>query len=665
MDTLRGQFDPADFSEELQDYDFAEEDGAPEPPPSPIGQDERRMQVRAYNHWAGLLGDRNFPAIEDLAPETLDDFGPYSVLLDFSNGIEDPHVRFVGTELAGECDLPQGIGQLSDVPSRSLLSRITDHYMQILANQAPIGFEAEFVNQRERTILYRGILLPYSSDDDTIDFIFGVINWKEVADQQTTDELMLEIDQALETAPVEPVDGSEDSNILDLASFNAPDAASGTDAGGVDGPAEPRMPRPSFGSLLTPEGFDDEDEDEDEFSLPADWRLSDPTAETDGDYADDSADVFDEDFDPESDDDLDEDGGPDLGLSRLIESEFERAERAERKPIDLTALDIANQAIDPEEPGPDAHAFARDEFASETFSAANEHALDFDPETIDEQNDDAAPEPVAESDDDGFVEEIIELGSYTEDEPAEFEVEDFGAAIADEAVANTPTHLNSIDDPEPEVQETPIALEPTGEGIFGLYDCLADARELAQAAQYSEDRTRTALYAAVGRAYDVSLAAQDAPDDFAELLDESGLTVQDRAPMTPVVKLVFGADYDKTRLTEYAAALSYAHRLGIERGKLGRFLSEADGGLKGVVGQERRMRREEAGKQVEPRNAPREALAKKLRAIEGIDLADIPVEGEEFALVMIRRTQDGDIIVLGEIADDVPLIERAARKILG
>src|SRR5690606_18840760 len=86
----------------------------------------------------------------------------------------------------------------ADVPPRSLLSRITDHYMQILANQAPIGFEAEFVNQRGTTILYRGILLPFSSDDETIDFIYGVINWKEMADQRTADALLLEIGQSLE-----------------------------------------------------------------------------------------------------------------------------------------------------------------------------------------------------------------------------------------------------------------------------------------------------------------------------------------------------------------------------------------------------------------------------------------------------------------------------------
>ena len=50
--------------------------------------------------------------------------------------------------------------------------------MQIIANRAPIGFEAEFDNQRGENICYRGILMPFSSDGDTIDFIYGVINWK-------------------------------------------------------------------------------------------------------------------------------------------------------------------------------------------------------------------------------------------------------------------------------------------------------------------------------------------------------------------------------------------------------------------------------------------------------------------------------------------------------
>ena len=199
----------------------------------------------------------------------------------------------------------------------------------------------------------------------------------------------------------------------------------------------------------------------------------------------------------------------------------------------------------------------------------------------------------------------------------------------------------------------------------GLYDCLAAARELAHAARSCEDRSRSALYAAVGRAYDFSIVAQDEQDNFDELIAENGLTVQDRAPMTPVVKLVFGADYDKTRLTEYAAVLTHAHRMGVERGALAGFLMQAEGGLKGVVQAERRLRREENSETAEDNEGPQEKLARKLRAIEPISLADLDSDGAEFGLVMIRRLPTGEVVVLGEITDDIPMVERAGRKLVG
>ena len=198
-----------------------------------------------------------------------------------------------------------------------------------------------------------------------------------------------------------------------------------------------------------------------------------------------------------------------------------------------------------------------------------------------------------------------------------------------------------------------------------LADWLASARELAEAARGAEHRTRHALYAAIGRAYDFSLAAQDAPEDFAELVTDSGLTVQDRAPMTPVVKLVFGAEYDKTRLTEFATALSHAQRIGLAQGALGDYLRSAPGGLKGVVTQERRLKREDSGELIAPaRDTPREALARKLRNLEHFALDSVSAQGSEFTLLVARRLPSGEVVLLGEVADDVPLLERAARKLL-
>jgi hypothetical protein len=135
--------------------------------------------------------------------------------------------------------------------------------------------------------------------------------------------------------------------------------------------------------------------------------------------------------------------------------------------------------------------------------------------------------------------------------------------------------------------------------------------------------------------------------------------------MTPVVKLVFGADYDKTRLTEYAAVLSHAHRLDLPLGTVGEFLGRYEGGLKGVVNAERRLRKEEAGKLAEPREGPRPALARKLREMPGQGFETIAADGREFALLMIRRNEAGEVAVLGEVPDDVALVERAARRLIG
>ena len=420
-----------------------------------IGNDERRMQVRAYNFWASLLDNRNFPDVGDLYPEDLGDFGPYSVLLDFTNSIDDPVIAYLGDELAQECDTTGAIRALSQVPSRSLLSRITDHYMQIIANQAPIGFEAEFVNQRGVTILYRGILLPLSRDDEHIDHIYGVINWKELADQSSTDALMKRVDEAVATRP----------------------------------------------SMLRG-------------SLPLTGWADGPVGQ-------------------------------------------------------------------------------------------------------------GAVEPLADSAEPDFSLEGYEL------------IEDH-------------------------VDETPLPSQPEE---MSLGDWLASARELAQAARGSEERSRQALYAAIGRAYDFALAAAESPEDFAELIEDAGLTAQDRAPLIPLVKLVFGTDYDKTRLTEFATVIAHGQRLGLQFGSLGTYLSATSGGLKGVVAEERRLRREENGKASEARSR-REALVTGLRKLQPRSMAEVG-RSSEFTVLVARRLESGEVVLLGEVADDETLLNRAARHLLG
>ena len=126
--------------------------------------------------------------------------------------------------------------------------------------------------------------------------------------------------------------------------------------------------------------------------------------------------------------------------------------------------------------------------------------------------------------------------------------------------------------------------------------------------------------------------------------------------MTPIVKLVFGIDYDKARLTEFAAALAYAQRQQLEAGDFLGFIERQPGGLKAMVAAERQARRPE------PRPDTRgDAARAKLRGAPSISLADVPA-GQEFAVVVTRRNADGSHEPIA-IVEDEALIERAIRKV--
>jgi hypothetical protein len=388
-----------------------------------IGADERRMHVRAYNYWCSLLDGRDFPSIEDLEPGNIQDFGPHSVLLDFTEGSDNPATPYIGNAIREECSLDEGIKSIADVPSRSLLSRLTDHYMQIIANKAPIGFEAEFLGQRGGNTMYRGILMPFSSTGESIDFIYGVINWKEIADQATASAIAEQASSVLAAVP-----------------------QVGASPVWADGPnAEP------------------------------------------------------------------------LELDSSLERPWDEPE------LDLDA---------------------------------------------------------------------------------------------------------------------------------GLADRLGIARDSADAARGADQRSPAALYRALGLAYDFALAAEADCETYAELLDDAGLKAQARAPMTPVVKLVFGTGYDKARLTEFAAALSWARRQALPVGGLRERLESE--GLKVLVQAERRARRPEPAP--DRGDSAREAL----RAARPLGHVDLPGDAE-FVLLIARRDEVGGLAVVAPV-DDEALLERAIRK---
>lgn len=343
---------------------------------------ERRLNIAAYNYWESILDGRIFPAVSDLDPDALQRFSPNAVLIDFTKGQDAPLLRYVGSELRKESGLdPTGQGP-DAVPRGTVLSRLTDHYLEILANRAPVGFEAEFNHRDGLHILYRGILMPLSDDGENINFIYGVVSWMH------------------------------------------------------EGRVSTEVPKDI---------------------LP----LEDPIAGED----------------------------------------------------DLLAL--------------------------------------------------------------------LERG-----------------------------------------------------------------REAAQRFYASDQSSRAALYETLDFAHIFACAAIKSPRAYAELLEETGLKVQHRAPYTPIVKLVFGLRHDKTRVAEYATVLSNAAREGVVAGEFQSFLNRHDGGLKAIVAAERRARRGESTPLREAELDLAIDIARNAEAKDIIDLSDCE-DGDEFVLILARRNfvrQDYEIL---------------------
>lgn len=173
-----------------------EDEVGDEPWPLVLARSERRLPARAYKVWTDWRGERHYPTIAMFDPTTLAECEPYGLLLDLRPEGRAPAILHIGAKLAQECGLSSINLKLNDAPPLSLLSRILLHCDQIITDGEPVRFEDEFVNWRDVTVLYRGILLPFSSDDQKVDHVFCVINWKELADSQTALQLQFEIETA-------------------------------------------------------------------------------------------------------------------------------------------------------------------------------------------------------------------------------------------------------------------------------------------------------------------------------------------------------------------------------------------------------------------------------------------------------------------------------------
>lgn len=389
----------------MPDDALADSDGAGAAEPVGTAGRERRLTYRAYSYWEEVAGERKMPSWEDFSGARFADFRSRAFLVEFA---EDDYLEarfaFVGSDIEAETGPVPAQSPIRDVPQESLLSRLADYYLQAIAHEAPVGFEAEYERRDGDVVLYRGILLPMSTDGEKVDRLVGMLSWKTVP---------------------------------------AAEAAAGKET--------------------------------------------------------------------------------------------------------------------------------------------------------------AAPAP---------------------------------------------------------------RVEPAAEEV-GLQGALAACRNAAEELAGQESRLAERLRTVLAKIYAFFLLGELQPAPFAAILRHEGLTAQARAPFTPVLKLVFGKDYDKSRLTEYAAVLSHVRRQRLKAEEVRDFLTNHAGGLKAIVAAERAARRDErTGSREDRRDAE---VRRRLGRRHGLALADnaVVAPGEEDFVLLLARRRNGTLVEPLAVVEESPqalarLMRRAA-----
>lgn len=152
-----------------------------------IGADDRRMHVRAYNFWLSVLNGHKIPLVSDFDPAAIADFGQHSFLLDFRENPHNPKISFLGYALRELDKLTYHVNHISDAPEGSLIAHMATapHFAAVIEQKGPVGFEADFENYLGQSLIYRGIFMPFSSDGEHIDHLYGVVNWKILSEDKS------------------------------------------------------------------------------------------------------------------------------------------------------------------------------------------------------------------------------------------------------------------------------------------------------------------------------------------------------------------------------------------------------------------------------------------------------------------------------------------------
>lgn len=137
---------------------------------------EQRLTFRLLSYWNRIRSSREFPALSDVNINEIAEMWHYTFTLALKS---DGHHEFqffgqeliniIGENLTGEL--------VATAMEQAMISNLIGFYDKVVQQRAPVSESSQFYMDGKE-IRYRSLIVPFSSDGQTIDYLLGTTNFK-------------------------------------------------------------------------------------------------------------------------------------------------------------------------------------------------------------------------------------------------------------------------------------------------------------------------------------------------------------------------------------------------------------------------------------------------------------------------------------------------------
>lgn len=138
---------------------------------------EQRMTFRLLSYWSRIKGEREMPSLADVSISEIQEMYHSTFTIAIGEAEDGHEISYFGPDLIDAFGQDYTGYYLLEAMQDQVVNNTIGFYDKILETRKPYSESSDFFLEGKE-VKYRSIILPLSSDGETIDFLIGTTNYK-------------------------------------------------------------------------------------------------------------------------------------------------------------------------------------------------------------------------------------------------------------------------------------------------------------------------------------------------------------------------------------------------------------------------------------------------------------------------------------------------------